>query len=127
MFLFSFHVEGWTKFARLTRALTNSRSTLQQLAPMNKTEVNHKHSRLAEVSISHTLDCFIVMIFCICEDHQNLTFSEDIQLFIYIYKVVLLKEIIGLTHSRIHIYLNIKEVSCVLLLSLYSISHSRNS
>uniref|UniRef100_A0A9J8BEG5 Potassium voltage-gated channel, subfamily H (eag-related), member 5a n=1 Tax=Cyprinus carpio carpio TaxID=630221 RepID=A0A9J8BEG5_CYPCA len=39
---------GWTKFARLTRALTNSRSTLQQLTPMNKTEVNHKHSRLAE-------------------------------------------------------------------------------
>ncbi|XP_057209715.1 potassium voltage-gated channel subfamily H member 5a isoform X2 [Triplophysa rosa] len=39
---------GWTKFARLTRALTNSRSTLQQLAPVNKTEVSHKHSRLAE-------------------------------------------------------------------------------
>ncbi|XP_048840969.1 potassium voltage-gated channel subfamily H member 5-like [Brienomyrus brachyistius] len=39
---------GWTKFARLTRALTNSRSTMQQLAPMNKTEVSHKHSRLAE-------------------------------------------------------------------------------
>ncbi|XP_066533223.1 potassium voltage-gated channel subfamily H member 5a isoform X2 [Hoplias malabaricus] len=40
--------KGWTKFARLTRALTNSRGTLQQLAPMNKTEVSHKHSRLAE-------------------------------------------------------------------------------
>ncbi|XP_065113281.1 potassium voltage-gated channel subfamily H member 5a isoform X2 [Paramisgurnus dabryanus] len=39
---------GWTKFARLTRALTNSRGTLQQLAPINKTEVSHKHSRLAE-------------------------------------------------------------------------------
>ncbi|XP_028809509.1 potassium voltage-gated channel subfamily H member 5a isoform X2 [Denticeps clupeoides] len=39
---------GWTKFARLTRALTNNRGTLQQLAPMNKTEVSHKHSRLAE-------------------------------------------------------------------------------
>ncbi|KAG9336611.1 hypothetical protein JZ751_002958 [Albula glossodonta] len=39
----------WTKFARLTRALTNSRSTLQQLTPMNKTEVSHKHSRLAEM------------------------------------------------------------------------------
>ncbi|XP_051951525.1 potassium voltage-gated channel subfamily H member 5-like [Xyrauchen texanus] len=39
---------GWTKFARLTRALTNSRSTLQQLTPMEKTEVSHKHSRLAE-------------------------------------------------------------------------------
>ncbi|XP_028828398.1 potassium voltage-gated channel subfamily H member 5 isoform X2 [Denticeps clupeoides] len=40
---------GWTKFARLTRALTNSRSTMQQLTPMNKTEVStHKHSRLAE-------------------------------------------------------------------------------
>ncbi|XP_073788640.1 potassium voltage-gated channel subfamily H member 5a isoform X2 [Danio rerio] len=39
---------GWTKFARLTRALTNSRGTVQQLTPMNKTEVSHKHSRLAE-------------------------------------------------------------------------------
>ncbi|XP_051511714.1 potassium voltage-gated channel subfamily H member 5-like [Myxocyprinus asiaticus] len=39
---------GWTKFARLTRALTNSRGTLQQITPMNKTEVSHKHSRLAE-------------------------------------------------------------------------------
>ncbi|XP_007436100.1 potassium voltage-gated channel subfamily H member 5 [Python bivittatus] len=41
--------KGWTKFARLTRALTNSRSVLQQLTPMNKAEVIHKHSRLAEV------------------------------------------------------------------------------
>ncbi|XP_053836336.1 potassium voltage-gated channel subfamily H member 5 [Vidua macroura] len=41
--------KGWTKFARLTRALTNSRSVLQQLTPMNKAEVVHKHSRLAEV------------------------------------------------------------------------------
>ncbi|XP_064421236.1 potassium voltage-gated channel subfamily H member 5 isoform X1 [Latimeria chalumnae] len=41
--------KGWTKFARLTRALTNSRSVLQQLTPMNKTEISHKHSRLAEV------------------------------------------------------------------------------
>ncbi|KAG8449363.1 hypothetical protein GDO86_016131 [Hymenochirus boettgeri] len=40
---------GWTKFARLTRALTNSRSVLHQLTPMNKAEVVHKHSRLAEV------------------------------------------------------------------------------
>ncbi|KAM9294685.1 voltage-gated delayed rectifier potassium channel KCNH5 [Gastrophryne carolinensis] len=40
---------GWTKLARLTRALTNSRSVLQQLTPMNKAEVVHKHSRLAEV------------------------------------------------------------------------------
>ncbi|XP_051955240.1 potassium voltage-gated channel subfamily H member 5-like isoform X2 [Xyrauchen texanus] len=39
---------GWTKFARLTRALTNNRGTLQQITPMNKTEVSHKHSRLAE-------------------------------------------------------------------------------
>nr|XP_015205792.1 PREDICTED: potassium voltage-gated channel subfamily H member 5 isoform X2 [Lepisosteus oculatus] len=31
--------KGWTKFARLTRALTNSRSVLQQLTPMNKAEV----------------------------------------------------------------------------------------
>ncbi|KAJ7400442.1 potassium voltage-gated channel subfamily H member 5 [Pitangus sulphuratus] len=42
--------KGWTKFARLTRALTNSRSVLQQLTPMNKAEVVHKHSRLAEVA-----------------------------------------------------------------------------
>lgn len=48
-------VVGWTKFARLTRALTNSRGTLQQLTPLNKTEVSHKHSRLAEVSISHSV------------------------------------------------------------------------
>ncbi|XP_007256719.3 potassium voltage-gated channel subfamily H member 5a [Astyanax mexicanus] len=40
--------KGWTKFARLTRALTTSRGTVQQLAPMNKTEVSHKPSRLAE-------------------------------------------------------------------------------
>ncbi|XP_046692124.1 potassium voltage-gated channel subfamily H member 5a isoform X2 [Silurus meridionalis] len=40
--------KGWTKFARLTRALTNSRGTIQQLTPLNKTEVSHKHSRLAE-------------------------------------------------------------------------------
>ncbi|XP_053358191.1 potassium voltage-gated channel subfamily H member 5 isoform X2 [Clarias gariepinus] len=41
---------GWGKFARLTRALTNSRTTIQQLAPMSKPEVSsHKTSRLAEV------------------------------------------------------------------------------
>ncbi|XP_030628485.1 potassium voltage-gated channel subfamily H member 5 isoform X2 [Chanos chanos] len=41
---------GWTKFARLTRALTSSRTTLQQLTPLNKTDVtSHKPSRLAEV------------------------------------------------------------------------------
>ncbi|XP_008281644.1 potassium voltage-gated channel subfamily H member 5 [Stegastes partitus] len=40
---------GWTKFARLTRALTNNRNTLQQLAPIGKHEVSHKQSRLAEV------------------------------------------------------------------------------
>uniref|UniRef100_A0A8C7Z081 Potassium voltage-gated channel, subfamily H (eag-related), member 5a n=1 Tax=Oryzias sinensis TaxID=183150 RepID=A0A8C7Z081_9TELE len=39
---------GWTKFARLTRALTNNRNLVQQLAPLNKTEVSHKPSRLAE-------------------------------------------------------------------------------
>ncbi|XP_063803329.1 potassium voltage-gated channel subfamily H member 5 isoform X2 [Pseudophryne corroboree] len=43
------NTQRWTKFARLTRALTNSRSVLQQLTPMNKAEVVHKHSRLAEV------------------------------------------------------------------------------
>lgn len=48
---FFFFFTGWTKFARLTRALTNSRSVLQQLTPMNKAEVVHKHSRLAEVSV----------------------------------------------------------------------------
>ncbi|XP_041832206.1 potassium voltage-gated channel subfamily H member 5-like isoform X2 [Melanotaenia boesemani] len=40
--------KGWTKFARLTRALTNNRNLVQQLAPLNKTEVSHKPSRLAE-------------------------------------------------------------------------------
>lgn len=44
---------GWTKFARLTRALTNNRNTLQQLAPIGKHEVIHKQSRLAEVSVTH--------------------------------------------------------------------------
>ncbi|MEQ2260271.1 Potassium voltage-gated channel subfamily H member 5, partial [Xenotaenia resolanae] len=39
---------GWTKFARLTRALTNNRNVVQQLAPLNKPEVNHKPSRLVE-------------------------------------------------------------------------------
>lgn len=43
---------GWTKFARLTRALTNNRNALQQLAPISKPEVSHKQSRLAEVSSS---------------------------------------------------------------------------
>ncbi|KAM6913176.1 voltage-gated delayed rectifier potassium channel KCNH5 [Xenentodon cancila] len=41
--------KGWAKFARLTRALTNNRNTLQQLAPIGKHEVSHKQSRLAEV------------------------------------------------------------------------------
>ncbi|XP_029985095.1 potassium voltage-gated channel subfamily H member 5-like [Sphaeramia orbicularis] len=40
---------GWTKFARLTRALTTNRNLVQQLAPLSKAEVNHKPSRLAEV------------------------------------------------------------------------------
>ncbi|XP_067277030.1 potassium voltage-gated channel subfamily H member 5 isoform X2 [Pseudorasbora parva] len=41
---------GWTKFARLTRALTNSKSTIQQITPVSRTEVtSHKQSRLAEV------------------------------------------------------------------------------
>ncbi|XP_061602593.1 potassium voltage-gated channel subfamily H member 5-like [Cololabis saira] len=39
---------GWAKFARLTRALTNNRNQVQQLAPLNTTEVSHKPSRLAE-------------------------------------------------------------------------------
>ncbi|XP_029352967.1 potassium voltage-gated channel subfamily H member 5a [Echeneis naucrates] len=39
---------GWTKFARLTRALTNNRNLVQQLPPLSKTEVSHKPSRLAE-------------------------------------------------------------------------------
>ncbi|KAM4522137.1 voltage-gated delayed rectifier potassium channel KCNH5-like [Odontesthes bonariensis] len=39
---------GWTKFARLTRALTNNRNVVPQLAPLSKTEVSHKPSRLAE-------------------------------------------------------------------------------
>ncbi len=41
---------GWTKFARLTRALTNNKSTVQQLTPMSRTDItSHKHSRLVEV------------------------------------------------------------------------------
>ncbi|MCJ8731014.1 hypothetical protein PDJAM_G00191140 [Pangasius djambal] len=41
---------GWSKFTRLTRALTNTRSTNQQLTPMSKPDVSsHKTSRLAEV------------------------------------------------------------------------------
>ncbi|XP_078134317.1 voltage-gated delayed rectifier potassium channel KCNH5 isoform X3 [Sander vitreus] len=40
--------KGWTKFARLTRALTNNRNTLPKLAPIEH-EVSHKQSRLAEV------------------------------------------------------------------------------
>nr|XP_046229766.1 potassium voltage-gated channel subfamily H member 5-like isoform X2 [Scatophagus argus] len=40
--------QRWTKFARLTRALTNNRNLVQQLAPLGKTEVSHKPSRLAE-------------------------------------------------------------------------------
>ncbi|KAM9354990.1 voltage-gated delayed rectifier potassium channel KCNH5-like [Pholidichthys leucotaenia] len=39
---------GWTKFARLTRVLTNNRNLVQQLTPLSKAEVNHKPSRLAE-------------------------------------------------------------------------------
>ncbi|XP_077443161.1 voltage-gated delayed rectifier potassium channel KCNH5-like isoform X3 [Stigmatopora argus] len=39
---------GWTKFARLTRALTNNRNLAQQMAPLSKPEVSHKPSRLAE-------------------------------------------------------------------------------
>ncbi|CAK6962291.1 potassium voltage-gated channel subfamily H member 5a [Scomber scombrus] len=39
---------GWTKFAKLTRVLTNNRNVVQQLAPLSQTEVTHKPSRLAE-------------------------------------------------------------------------------
>uniref|UniRef100_A0A671UQE6 Potassium voltage-gated channel, subfamily H (eag-related), member 5a n=1 Tax=Sparus aurata TaxID=8175 RepID=A0A671UQE6_SPAAU len=39
---------GWTKFARLTRALTNNRNLVQQIAPLSKTEVSQRPSRLAE-------------------------------------------------------------------------------
>ncbi|KAL6096078.1 kcnh5 [Pungitius sinensis] len=38
---------GWTKFARLARALSNNRNLVQQLADLS-TEVSHKPSRLAE-------------------------------------------------------------------------------
>uniref|UniRef100_A0A8C6SFV0 Potassium voltage-gated channel subfamily H member 5 n=1 Tax=Neogobius melanostomus TaxID=47308 RepID=A0A8C6SFV0_9GOBI len=41
--------KGWTKFARLTRALASNRTLVQQLTPVSKAEVNHKPSRLAEV------------------------------------------------------------------------------
>ncbi|KAL7387753.1 hypothetical protein ABVT39_000362 [Epinephelus coioides] len=40
--------KGWPKFARLTRALTTNRNLVQQIAPLSKTEVSHKPSRLAE-------------------------------------------------------------------------------
>ncbi|KAM8916566.1 LOW QUALITY PROTEIN: voltage-gated delayed rectifier potassium channel KCNH5 [Spinachia spinachia] len=40
---------GWTKFARLTRALTNNRNSLPKPAAIEKQEVSHKPSRLAEV------------------------------------------------------------------------------
>ncbi|KAL2098629.1 hypothetical protein ACEWY4_005109 [Coilia grayii] len=44
------NTRGWAKFARLTRALTNSRSPPQQLTPLSKTDSStHKPSRLAEV------------------------------------------------------------------------------
>ncbi|CAL8316115.1 unnamed protein product [Merluccius merluccius] len=39
--------KGWTKIARLTRALTNNRNTVQQLTPLGNAE--SKTSRLAEV------------------------------------------------------------------------------
>ncbi|XP_035474206.2 potassium voltage-gated channel subfamily H member 5-like isoform X2 [Scophthalmus maximus] len=40
---------GWTKFARLTRALTNNRNLVPQISPpLSQTEVSHKPSRLAE-------------------------------------------------------------------------------
>ncbi|XP_033968137.1 voltage-gated delayed rectifier potassium channel KCNH5 [Pseudochaenichthys georgianus] len=41
--------KGWTKFARLTRALTNNRNTLPKPPPIDHHEVSHKPSRLAEV------------------------------------------------------------------------------
>ncbi|XP_033846480.1 potassium voltage-gated channel subfamily H member 5-like [Periophthalmus magnuspinnatus] len=41
--------KGWTKFARLTRAIASNRNLVQQLTPISKAEVNHKPSRLAEV------------------------------------------------------------------------------
>ncbi|KAK7907837.1 hypothetical protein WMY93_016449 [Mugilogobius chulae] len=41
--------KGLTKFARLTRAIASNRNLVQQLTPINKPEVNHKPSRLAEV------------------------------------------------------------------------------
>ncbi|KAG3261322.1 potassium voltage-gated channel subfamily H member 5 [Ictidomys tridecemlineatus] len=64
--------KGWTKFARLTRALTNSRSVLQQLTPMNKTEVVHKHSRLAEVSVKLTgLPKVVVLVRCLVFPHMT--------------------------------------------------------
>ncbi|XP_055017172.1 potassium voltage-gated channel subfamily H member 5-like [Boleophthalmus pectinirostris] len=43
------NTKGWTKFARLTRALTTNRNSLQQLAPPVGKHECHKQSRLAEV------------------------------------------------------------------------------
>lgn len=59
---------GWTKFARLTRALTNNRNTLQQLAPMGKHEVSHKQSRLAEVSTHACTHIHITLIAVIIDE-----------------------------------------------------------
>ncbi|KAI9528717.1 Potassium voltage-gated channel sub H member 5 [Dissostichus eleginoides] len=42
-------ITRWTKFARLTRALTNNRNTLPKPPPIDHHEVSHKPSRLAEV------------------------------------------------------------------------------
>ncbi|XP_021258793.1 potassium voltage-gated channel subfamily H member 5 isoform X1 [Numida meleagris] len=72
--------KGWTKFARLTRALTNSRSVLQQLTPMNKAEVVHKHSRLAEVAnISLTVQMVQqVKAFRLTDETEVLQLGSDI-------------------------------------------------
>lgn len=65
-------VAGWTKFARLTRALTNNRNTLQQLAPIGKHEVSHKQSRLAEVSAStHRPVARVRHVSCLRADTRN--------------------------------------------------------
>ncbi|KAK7879883.1 hypothetical protein WMY93_033443, partial [Mugilogobius chulae] len=46
---FEKYLRCWTKFARLTRALTTNRNSLQQIAPPLGKHECHKQSRLAEV------------------------------------------------------------------------------
>lgn len=70
---------GWSKFARLTRALASSRGVLQQLAPaVHKGENVHKHSRLAEV---RSFTCLAAG----CSFETNLLKMKVKPFFLYLY------------------------------------------